>query len=50
MSVKKNSSRNLLLWVALAFALQAAVWTAWLVFAARNRAADVPRATAPARH
>ena len=45
--MKKNSTNKLLLWVALAFALQAAVWTAWLFFAARNRVADVPRASTP---
>jgi hypothetical protein len=36
-------------WVGLAFALQIAVWTAWLIFASRHPVAEVPLA-APVRH
>jgi len=47
--VKKASGGRLLLWAALAFALQIGVWTAWLVFASRHSVAEVPLATAPHR-
>lgn len=44
-----NRRPRLMLWVALAFALQIGIWTAWLIVAARHQPAEVPLATAPAR-
>lgn len=43
---KPNAGHRLMVWVVAAFAIQAVVWTGWLVFAARHRVADVPLATA----
>jgi hypothetical protein len=36
---------RLWLWVLAALAMQVAVWTAWLVFAAHHEVAEVPLAT-----
>ena len=37
------------LWVIVAFLVQFAVWTAWLIFAAHNPVEEVPLATAPVK-
>ena len=36
---------RLWLWIVAAFALQGAVWTAWLIFAAHHKIEEVPLAT-----
>lgn len=37
---------RILLWVALAFVVQIAAWTAWFVIAANHKVAEVPLTTA----
>jgi hypothetical protein len=39
-----SSGHRLLIWVAIAFGIQAMLWTGWLVFAARHVVAEVPLA------
>ncbi len=36
---------RLLLWVVLAFLIQAAAWTAWFTIAAHNKVAEIPLTT-----
>lgn len=47
--VNDPASSRLWWWVGAAFAVQIAVWAAWLVFASHHRVEEVPVATAPAR-
>jgi hypothetical protein len=45
-ATRPEPARNRLWWwVAAAFTLQVAVWTGWLMFAARHPVAEVPLAT-----
>ncbi|PTX95532.1 hypothetical protein [Opitutus sp. ER46] len=43
--VRRPRTSRLWWWVGLAFALQLAAWTAWLILAAKNPVAEVPLAT-----
>jgi hypothetical protein len=44
-----GTGSRLIVWVAVAFFVQAVVWTGWLTFAAQHRVAEVPLAVTPGR-
>ena len=46
-SPPRPKKSRLHLWVALAFLVQAAAWTAWFTIAAHHKVAEVPLTSAP---
>ena len=44
--MKRYSKSKLWLWVVAVFAVQIAVWTCWIRYAAQHRVAEVPLAAA----
>lgn len=44
--MKRRSKGKLWLWVVAVFAVQIAVWTGWIRYAAQHRVTEVPLATA----
>jgi hypothetical protein len=46
-SSRPDSRNSQLIWIVVAvFAVQIAIWAAWITFAAKHKVADVPLATA----